>query len=206
VPGLVSTAMHLVALGAAWLVLASAEDANPGRQMLMLGCGVAFFLSTCLSSWILTGHRLSWLHALLVAFVATCFQLGFAASGRAMESSPLGLFDALGLAPFVAGLVARPAAHLQRRRFRAKAKNAGRLCTSGLFALVRHPDYFGDLCLAVGWALITQNPAAGILPIAWGLAVALIAIPLLDAQLDARYGLAFRSWASRTKRVLPLLY
>jgi protein-S-isoprenylcysteine O-methyltransferase Ste14 len=72
--------------------------------------------------------------------------------------------------------------------------------------LSRHVNYFGDLLLFAGFAAITRQAWAGIVPIAMGLNFVFVIIPAHDAYLAARYGSDFEAYAHRTKRLIPLLY
>jgi len=67
------------------------------------------------------------------------------------SSRPLGLWDALGSAVFLAGLACEALADRQLRRFKADPSNAGRVLDTGLWRYSRHPNYFGDA--TVWWGL-----------------------------------------------------
>ncbi len=107
-------------------------------------------------------------------------------------------FDALGvvgLLVWLFGLGFEVVADLQKSRFQADAANAGRFIDSGLWALSRHPNYFGEIVLWIGVAIVALPVFQG-----WqwvGLlsplfVLALIAkvsgVPLLEAKADAKWG------------------
>eukprot|EP00494_Astrolonche_serrata_P020197 UN20415 len=48
-------------------------------------------------------------------------------------------------------------AELQRKWWLDRPENEGKLYTQGFFSITRHPNYFGDILIFVGWALLTQN-------------------------------------------------
>lgn len=75
--------------------------------------------------------------------------------------------------------------------------------TTGLYSLVRHPLYVGNTLMWLGPAL---------LPGSWLLAALVLVLVMLfyerimaaeEAYLDARFGDAFRAWASTTPAVWP---
>jgi steroid 5-alpha reductase family enzyme len=70
------------------------------------------------------------------------------------DKLPLDLWFAIGLSAWVAGLVIEVIADRQKTRFRANPDNANRYITTGLWAWSRHPNYFGEILLWVGIAII----------------------------------------------------
>jgi len=90
--------------------------------------------------------------------------------------------------------------------WKARPENRGHLYTEGLFRYSRHINYFGDLLLFGGCAALTRQLWTGIVPLAMGLNFAFLIIPAHDAYLAARYGSEFDHYASRTRKLVPLLY
>jgi protein-S-isoprenylcysteine O-methyltransferase Ste14 len=90
--------------------------------------------------------------------------------------------------------------------WKARPENQGHLYTEGLFSYSRHINYFGDLLLFGGWAVLTRQLWTGIVPLAMGLNFALVIIPAHDAYLAERYGSEFHHYARRTSKLVPLLY
>ena len=84
----------------------------------------------------------------LMWFVSLPVQVSLASG-----DSPLGVLDALGALLFAIGLSFEAVGDLQLARFKADPESAGRVLDRGLWALTRHPNYFGD-CLA-WWGLFT---------------------------------------------------
>jgi protein-S-isoprenylcysteine O-methyltransferase Ste14 len=61
---------------------------------------------------------------------------------------------------YVAGMVVEIVAELQRKKFKKDPKNAGKVCTGGLWSVARHVNYTGYLlwrtgfaCAAAGWGI-----------------------------------------------------
>jgi len=77
-----------------------------------------------------------------------------------------------------------------------------RLVTDGIRAHVRHPVYLAHLCEMLGWSVGTG------LAVCWGLtAFAVITgtvmIRMEDAELETRFGAAFRSYRGSVPSLLP---
>ena len=63
-------------------------------------------------------------------------------------------FTAIGLVVWVVGLGMEAIADAQKRRFRADPANKGRFIGRGLWSWSRHPNYFGEILLWVGVAIV----------------------------------------------------
>lgn len=69
-------------------------------------------------------------------------------------AAPLSALDALGAGLWLAGFVLQVIADLQLVRFRRSPQNAARVLDTGLWRYTRHPNYFGECCMAWGYWLI----------------------------------------------------
>ncbi|MGD2173777.1 MAG: isoprenylcysteine carboxylmethyltransferase family protein [Candidatus Brocadiaceae bacterium] len=78
------------------------------------------------------------------------------------------------------------------------------LATGGPYAFVRHPQYLGNILLAVGLCIASGYPwAVG----AWVLLFWLFYLPAIrreDKRMEHKFGPHWREWRSRTPAVLPL--
>jgi len=66
----------------------------------------------------------------------------------------LGVVALIGSLIWAAGFAVETVADMQKSRFRADPKNKGEFIHSGLWAWSRHPNYFGEIALWIGVALI----------------------------------------------------
>ena len=137
-----------------------------------------------------------------MTFGAAMYQLGFAGLGAASGPS-LGAWDVPAVALFVAGSALNMGSEWARLRFKRRPENRGRLYTRGPFALVRHPNYLGDVLWGVDWALATRSAWSAIIVAVEVAGFVFVNIPQLSAHLEERYGDAYRTWASRTARRGP---
>lgn len=67
---------------------------------------------------------------------------------------PLGLVAVAGSLIWAFGFSLEVAADAQKSQFRANPKNAGTFISTGLWAWSRHPNYFGEIVLWIGVAVI----------------------------------------------------
>jgi steroid 5-alpha reductase family enzyme len=107
----------------------------------------------------------------------------------------LDLLAATGTVVWATGFGIEVAADLQKRHFRADPANAGRYVRSGLWAWSRHPNYFGEIVLWVGIALVAVPALSGwqhvtlVSPVfVYLLLTRISGIPLLEASADKRWG------------------
>ena len=108
---------------------------------------------------------------------------------------PLGLLELAGLAIWVTGLGIEAVSDAQKGRFRADPANRGRFIASGLWAWSRHPNYFGEIVLWVGVALIAVPVLAGwqwltlVSPVFVALLLTRVSgVPMLERKADATWG------------------
>jgi steroid 5-alpha reductase family enzyme len=124
-----------------------------------------------------------------------------------LQPRPLGPFAAAGLAVWAIGFGIEVVADRQKREFRRHPGNRGRFITTGLWAWSRHPNYFGEITVWTGVALLAAPVLGGwqYLTLVSPLFVYLLltrvsGIPLLEARAEARWGgdPAYRAYRDRT--------
>ena len=79
-----------------------------------------------------------------------------------------------------------------------------RLITSGIRARVRHPVYLGHLCEMLGWSIGTGLVALYALT-AFALITGAVMIRMEEAELEERFGNAYRVYRQRVPAMLPSL-
>jgi len=70
------------------------------------------------------------------------------------------VFDLCGIVLYAIGLYFEVAADRQLANFMANKDNAGKLLTTGVWSLSRHPNYFGDSCVWWGFWLLASHSSA----------------------------------------------
>ena len=66
-------------------------------------------------------------------------------------------FAVIGLLVWIVGFVFEVTADSQKSRFNADPANKGKFIQTGLWSLSRHPNYFGEIVLWIGVALIAYR-------------------------------------------------
>lgn len=150
------------------------------------------------------------IQGLWVAFTAGAALAAITSASR----KPLDLLAVIGLLVWVLGFGIEVAADSQKRRFSAQPENKGRFIQTGLWARSRHPNYFGEITLWIGIALMALPVLQG-----WQLVtlfspafVALLltrvsGIPLLEKRADERWGgqADYEAYKKRTPVLIPRL-
>lgn len=121
-----------------------------------------------------------------------------------------GAFAVVGAVLWAFGFAIEVAADAQKRRFRENPANEGDFIRSGLWAWSRHPNYFGEILLWFGVAVIATPALQGwqyatlISPVFVALLLTRISgIPMLEQSADERWG--GRASYERYKASTPLL-
>ncbi|MGA1598449.1 MAG: DUF1295 domain-containing protein [bacterium] len=70
------------------------------------------------------------------------------------EAAELNGLDLLGVLVWTIGFVFEAGGDFQMARFKANPKNRGKVCDTGFWRYTRHPNYFGDSAVWVGYTLI----------------------------------------------------
>jgi len=130
----------------------------------------------------------------------------------AVEKTPLGPVSFLGLVLWCVGFLIEVAADAQKYRFRATDGNQDKFIQIGLWAKSRHPNYFGEILLWVGMAVIAAPVFSGWLwfgllsPIfVYVLITRVSGIPLLEAAAERKWGedSRFREYKENTPVLFP---
>jgi steroid 5-alpha reductase family enzyme len=121
------------------------RKAGEDRRFRSIKASFPVFLMT----WTLQG---TWV------FITACCAL---AAITSLHSVPIDVPFWIGLSLWVFGFVIEVTADQQKSAFRAKPENADRFIRSGLWAWSRHPNYFGEIVLWLGIAMIAYPVLVG---------------------------------------------
>lgn len=107
----------------------------------------------------------------------------------------LGWVAFVGIAIWLAGFTIEVAADRQKSAFKQDPSNQGKYISSGLWAWSRHPNYFGEIMLWTGVAIIALPILSGwrwavlISPVFVYLLITRISgVPMLEKKADERWG------------------
>jgi protein-S-isoprenylcysteine O-methyltransferase Ste14 len=194
---------------AAWVTFFATPVAdrlgNPVRQAVLLMFGLIYIARAVITLLVFVRRKVPWWEAAsgggLIGFMLFLFL-----RDGLRTPQPLIFVDALGALLYLVGSYVGTASEYSRHIWKTRPENQGHLYTGGLFRYCRHINYFGDLLLFGGFALLTRQLWTGIVPVAMGLNFIFFLIPAHDAYLAARYGTEFDEYARNTKKLVPLLY
>lgn len=139
-----------------------------------------------------------------VPFAFALYLVGFPLMARGAEVST-NWVEVVGIVSFASGSALNTVGEWQRHRFKQRPDTKGKLFTGGLFSLSMHVNYFGDMLWVVGYACVTRNPYAALVPAFLFAFFYWFNIPKLDAYLAARYGEQFEEYSRKTKRFIPFI-
>ncbi len=124
----------------------------------------------------------------------------------------LGLFALIGFLIWVFGFTVEVAADTQKSRFRADPENKGKFIHTGLWARSRHPNYFGEIVLWIGVAVIALPALQGwqwvtlISPVFVILLLTRVSgVPMLEKRADEEWGDQedYQAYKERTPVLIP---
>jgi steroid 5-alpha reductase family enzyme len=156
--------------------------------------------STFFMTWTLQGL---WVSLTLAAGLAAM---------TATDSVPLGPLAFVGALVWLFGFMIEAIADRQKNRFRADPANAGRFITDGLWAWSRHPNYFGEITLWLGIALIALPVLKGwqyvtlISPLfVYVLLTRISGVGMLERRADRAWGSDpdYQAYKARTPVLMP---
>ena len=131
------------------------------------------------------------LQALWITFTASAAHIAITTDYR----KDLDLFAIAGLVVWVFGFAFEATADAQKSRFNADPQNKGKFINTGLWAHSRHPNYFGEIVLWIGVALIAFPVLQGwqyltlISPLFIILLLTRISgVPMLEKRADDKWG------------------
>ena len=111
------------------------------------------------------------------------------------SQQPLGIFALAGFLVWLVGFGIEVVADAQKNRFRKNPDNQGQFIQGGLWAWSRHPNYFGEIMLWVGIAIIALPVLQGwqwvtlISPVfTYILLTRVSGVPMLEERADKKWG------------------
>ncbi len=182
---------------------------NKERGTVLLACAALYWVRHLVTLFYLLVRRIEWSEVFgLLAFMAL-FEIGFiliGAGGFIQTPAPFVPLDYFGLILLIIGSGLNSGSEIQRKLWKRAPATKGHCYTKGLFRYSMHINYFGDVVLFTGWALLTTCYLALGLPILMAYMFITIHIPGLDAYLAKRYGDEFTEYANKTKKLIPFIY
>lgn len=131
------------------------------------------------------------IQGLWVTFTAAAAFVAITSENR----EPLGWFAALGALIWIVGFGIEVVSDSQKSQFRANPANQGKFINTGLWAKSRHPNYFGEIVLWIGVAVVAIPVLQGwqwvalISPLFVTLLLTRVSgVPMLERRADEKWG------------------
>jgi len=119
-----------------------------------------------------------------------------------------GFFDVIGLIIFLCGFLFEAIGDWQMSQFKKQPENAGKLMTTGLWKLSRHPNYFGEALLWWGIWLFALPEINSLFTIIGPLTITFLlryvsGVPMLEIKYEGRAD--WEAYKSGTPVFIPFL-
>jgi protein-S-isoprenylcysteine O-methyltransferase Ste14 len=175
------------------------------RNVLIISCMIIYFLRLLVTLLFFFQRKMYWIEAIVIANIMPwIFPYIAYTSGR--YSKAIGLIEFVGITLFLTGSYLNSGSEFLRYSWKKKRENAGCIYTGGFFKHAMHINYFGDIVLFTGMAMIAHQFQLLIIPISMAFIFIVILIPLKENYLREKYGDEFVSYASNTKKLIPLIF
>ena len=181
----------------------TAGDAT--RHVVLFAFNCVVYLRMLITMGYLLKREIPMEEAFSIPLAFAVYYVGYAMLGY-RTTLPLDWIDGAGIVLFFIGSFVNTFAELQRDAWKKDPQHKGMLYTEGLFSYSMHVNYFGDLLWVIGYAILTRNPYAAIIPVLIFCFLAFFNAPMLDKYLAKKYGQQFIDYSSRTKKFIPFVY
>jgi len=210
------TAIILVTLLAGYLMFKDINTLSSGlkpyaitgdfnRQVVLMFCLVFYVLRLSITVFVFLKRKMVWKEMVLVSGLMSFALFSFVKVGGS-SSQPLGGLDYFSLLLYLFGSWLNTCSEYTRYIWKKQDKNKGHLYTEGLFKYCMHINYFGDIVLFTGFALMTLQLSMLFIPLVMALNFIFFIIPRLDKYLSDKYGGEFKAYAGKTKKFIPGIY
>jgi len=175
------------------------------RRIILMLCLIIYFFRLLFTVFVFLKRKMGWIETILISGLMFFALYSFAKVGGG-NHLPVGIIEIVGIILFLAGSYLNTASEYKRFAWKKKIENKGHLYTEGLFKYSMHINYFGDIILFIGFAMITHSVSLFIIPLIMALNFIFHIIPALDKYLAKKYGEEFKEYAQRTKKFIPMVY
>ena len=175
------------------------------RRILIAFCLIFYFVRLQITVWIFQKRKWTWLETVTITVLMSFVLYAFAKAGG-NNKQLVDSVEVIGILLFLSGSYINTQSEYSRHVWKLKTENKGRLYTKGLFSLSMHINYFGDIVLFTGIAMVTHSLGMLIIPLIMALNFVFIIIPALDRYLANKYKEEFADYSKRTKKFIPLIY
>ncbi len=181
------------------------EVYNLSRRIILIFCQIIYLLRLLISGFVFLKRKITWREAIIVSIALPFIFLPVVHIGGASYQS-INIIDIFGISLYLCGSYLNTYSEYSRYIWKKKKENTGRLYTQGLFKYSMHINYFGEVVLFLGFALIAHSIPVLLIPVIMALNFVCIIIPSLDEYLEEKYQKEFEEYAKQTKKLIPMIY
>ncbi len=178
---------------------------DPLRRILLASCLIIYVIRLQVTVWIFQKRKWTWPETITITILMTIVLYAFANVGGS-NKQVVGAVEIIGILLYLSGSYITTHSEYYRNAWKLKEENKGRLYTEGLFSLAMHINYFGDILLFTGLAMITYSLSMFIIPLVMALNFVFFIIPSLDRYLEKKYKDEFKDYSKKTKKLIPMIY
>lgn len=152
-----------------------------------------------------------WTMSALWVFLTTANALTLIVNNKKLVNEPIFY---LGVLIWIIGILFEIVADEQKRRFQINKNNKDKFISSGLWSISRHPNYFGEIILWIGVAIISFPTLIGfqyvtlISPVfVYLLLTRISGVNLLEDRADKKWGelIEYKRYKEHTPVLIPFL-
>ena len=175
------------------------------RRILIAFCLIIYFVRLQVTVWVFQKRKWTWLETITITVLMSFVLYAFAKVGG-NNKQVVGVVEVIGILLYLSGSYINTHSEYYRHVWKLKEENRGRLYTEGLFSLSMHINYFGDIVLFTGFAMVTHSLSMLVIPLVMAVNFVFNIIPSLDRYLEKKYKDEFRDYSKKTKKFIPLIY
>ncbi len=175
------------------------------RRILIASCLIIYFVRLQVTVWVFQKRKWTWLETITITVLMSFVLYAFAKVGG-NNKQVVGVIEVIGILLYLLGSYINTHSEFSRHVWKLKEENRGRLYTKGLFSLSMHINYFGDIIIFTGFAMVTHSLSMLVIPLIMAVNFVFNIIPSLDRYLENKYKDEFKDYSEKTKKFIPLIY
>ena len=175
------------------------------RRILIASCLIIYFVRLQVTVWVFQKRKWTWLETIIITVLMSFVIYAFARGGG-NNKQLVGAVEIIGIFLYFSGSFINTHSEYYRYIWKLKEENRGRLYKDRLFSLAIHINYFGDIVLFTGLAMVTHSLGMLVIPLIMTINFIFNIIPSLDRYLEKKYKDEFIDYSKNTKKFIPLIY
>ncbi len=175
------------------------------RRILIASCLIIYFVRLQVTVWVFQKRKWTWLETITITVLMSFVLYAYASAGG-NNKQVVGVVEVIGIFLYLSGSYINTHSEYYRYVWKLKEENRKRLYTEGLFGLSMHINYFGDIVLFTGLAMVTHSLSMLVIPLIMTTNFIFNIIPSLDRYLEKKYKDEFIDYSKNSKKFIPLIY